>query len=175
MSNVQIVNSGSPVPALSLVTTDQKTILGDGTSQDPLRALASGVVEIPLGSHPNTHLGAALRASGGDSYAAAFADSLPDALLTGLCSRVLHGTLADTATEIQYTGELTLTAAEWDVVTDQSGGLTPDAAYYVSAAVGGHITTVPPVAAGSFVALVGIALSATTMLLRPSFPIGPHA
>lgn len=176
MSEVKFFPGGSPQPALSLVTPDHDTIDGDGTASSPLRVIggAVGSLDIAAGSHPSTHLGAAVRPTGAGSYAAAFADSLVDASAFGLVSKVSTG-ISELATRVQYAGELTLTTAEWDVVTGGLGGLTPDAPYYVSDAVGGQITDTPPVAPGSFVSRVGIALSATTMLILLSMPIGPHA
>jgi hypothetical protein len=74
---------------------------------------------------------------------------------------------------VQYRDRGVLTTAQWDAVTGQVGGLTPGP-YYVSAAAQGMLTTVQPVAPGSFVTQVGLALNPTTLLLQPSIPIGPH-
>lgn len=70
----------------------------------------------------------------------------------------------------QFAGPLTLTTAQWDAVTGGSGGLTPGAPYYLSAATAGRITATAPSAGGQFVTQVGIAMSARTMLVQ----IGPQ-
>ncbi len=71
----------------------------------------------------------------------------------------------------QYAGPLTLTTAEWDVITGQTGGLTLDAPYYLSSATAGKLTTTAPSAGGTFKAPVGTALSHTTMMVQITFPI----
>ena len=74
----------------------------------------------------------------------------------------------------QYGGLLTLTTAEWDAIAGTSGGLARDTQYYLSSATPGYITSVSPSSGGSFVSEVGIALSKTTMLVRPRATL-PHA
>jgi len=71
----------------------------------------------------------------------------------------------------QYGDVLELTAEQWDAVTGGSGGLTPNARYYVSAATAGLLTDTAPVGEGTFVSPVGLALSATEMLVSFAAPI----
>lgn len=70
----------------------------------------------------------------------------------------------------QVLGVLTLTTAEWDAVTGQVGGLTPNASYYLST-VTGRITTVAPVNPGEFVVEIGRAVTSTIMLIQTEPPI----
>jgi len=72
---------------------------------------------------------------------------------------------------VQYGDVLELTTAQWDAVTGGSGGLTPNARYYVSSATAGLITATPPVSEGTFVSPVGLALSATELLVTFAAPI----
>ena len=69
---------------------------------------------------------------------------------------------------VRFSGLVTLTTAEWDAVTGDSGGLSVGP-YYVSDAVAGRITFVRPTTPGHFVTQIGLALSATDFLVQ----IGP--
>ena len=81
------------------------------------------------------------------------------------CIGLVTASIATTATgEVQIDGIFEATAAQWDVVTGGSGGLTPGASYYVSATVGA-LTTTAPSTTGDTDCLVGVALSATKMRL----------
>jgi hypothetical protein len=62
---------------------------------------------------------------------------------------------------VQTDGFFTATTAQWDVVTGQTGGLTSGAAYFLSAATAGKLTTTAPTATGSFCCYVGKAISST--------------
>ena len=68
----------------------------------------------------------------------------------------------------QFAGPLTLTAAEWDALTGDSGGLTPGVPYYVSQGTAGKLTKTAPVS--GLKAPVGIAENATTLLIQISYP-----
>lgn len=74
-------------------------------------------------------------------------------------------------TFVQYLGAMTLTTAEWDVVTGQTGGLTLDKPYYLSSAAAGKLTTTAPAGGGTFKTPVGVALSHTTMMVEMTFTI----
>ncbi len=65
---------------------------------------------------------------------------------------------------IQVTGIFTATTGEWDVVTGDSGGLTPNTLYYLSEAVAGKLKTTAPVT--GYVSPVGIAVSTTQMKIE---------
>lgn len=69
---------------------------------------------------------------------------------------------------IQSDGVFTAGAASWDAVTGQTGGLTPNAIYYLSPTTAGAITSTPPSTAGQYVVQVGIALSTTALDIRDS-------
>lgn len=63
---------------------------------------------------------------------------------------------------VRQRGRLTLTTAEWDAVTGETGGLTPFVEYYLSGTVA-KITKTVPATTGDNVVVVGIAESATVM------------
>jgi len=66
---------------------------------------------------------------------------------------------------VQAAGPLTLTTDQWDARTGQTGGLTPQAIYYLSAATPGALTTTPP-SNPNYITPVGFAMSATTMMIQ---------
>jgi hypothetical protein len=70
---------------------------------------------------------------------------------------------------VQFLGPLTLATEQWDQVTAQSGGLTRGEAYYVGSTPG----TLFPGRPGGNAGLVGVALSSTTMFVRPGFAVAP--
>ena len=67
--------------------------------------------------------------------------------------------------DVQFVGLLDLPTAVWDARHGFSGGLTPDAVYYLSETPG-RITATAPVTLGSFVTPIGFALNATTLQLQ---------
>jgi hypothetical protein len=70
---------------------------------------------------------------------------------------------------IMTDGPMTATTAQWDSVTGQVGGLTPNAIYYLDPFNLGKITTTPPnqnVDFGKFVIILGQALDITTFDIR---------
>jgi hypothetical protein len=74
---------------------------------------------------------------------------------------------------IQTDQVLTATITEWDaVVTGGSGGLVANTAYFLDAANAGKLTATAPTTAGNYVVQVGIALSATELLVKIQPPIG---
>lgn len=87
----------------------------------------------------------------------------------------LTGVVAATSINAAASGNITTagvhvaTTGQWDAVTGQSGGLTPDAYYYLSAATAGSLTTSAPTINWSV--RVGKALSTTSMRILPGTPI----
>ncbi len=62
-------------------------------------------------------------------------------------------------------GPVTLTTAQWDAITGQSGGLTFDATYFLDPATAGKLTTTAPTTATQYVKPIGVALSSTVLNL----------
>jgi hypothetical protein len=97
------------------------------------------------------------------------ADDANTAEIAGLVSDATIATSQDG--NIQVTGIVTATTAEWDAVAGTTGGLTPGAFYYISAVTAGELTETPP----TIVSQVGYALSSTELNLTfqsGGFPAG---
>lgn len=78
---------------------------------------------------------------------------------------------ATDAGDILVDGILTATTTQWDAVTGQSGGLTPNANYFLDPSAPGKLTTVAPTTAGQFVVRIGYALSTTEFEIEIGQPI----
>lgn len=101
--------------------------------------------------------------SGGGTITEARANAEGTSKVIGLCM----ANIANSASGVVITnGEITATTGQWDNVTGGSGGLTPDATYYLSAATAGAITDTAPTTASQYVVEVGIALSTTKLLVN---------
>ena len=95
--------------------------------------------------------------------ALAKADADGTAAVIGLLARPAT---AGQSTLVYYTGVLTLTVAQWNaLITGASTGLTPNTTYYLSAASAGKLTATPVAVEGERVACLGVALSATQLLI----------
>ncbi len=169
MTDVRISSAGQNVSSLALVTADQVTILGDGSVENPLRA----VTTVESANEFNGRLfsdvgflGAAVYFDDGDLQLATSEQGLNEAAVVGLVVAFPGGTPLVQVT-VRSRGLVELTTAQWDVVTGQTGGLTVAAVYFLSrsfSATPGQLST----GAGSGsdnVAQVGVALNATTMLV----------
>lgn len=78
-----------------------------------------------------------------------------------------EGITAASSGSIITNGILTLTTGEWDAVAGTTGGLSPGAKYFLSAATAGELVeATPPSAAGEYVVEVGEGLSTTEMNIR---------
>lgn len=94
-----------------------------------------------------------------DTFNLARADASGTADVFALVSATSIAAAASGA--VQTDGFFTATTAQWDAITGQTGGLTPGAAYFLSAATAGRLTTTAPTATGQFVCYVGRAISGT--------------
>jgi len=146
--------------------TDTTTITGArpptgipaGTTYNPLAGPTSNKpLSWPIGTpvSPSTVADGTVRPGSASSLDSTFA--------IGLAST--PGIVGDHA-NVQTNGVLTLTTAEWDAITGDTGGLTRGVPYYlIPAPDDGQLTTTPPSTPGDFVVRVGIALSATDFLI----------
>lgn len=71
---------------------------------------------------------------------------------------------ASASGSITFAGVMAATTGQWDVVTGQTGGLTPGAMYFLSNTTAGALTTTAPTT--GFLAAVGRAMSTTKIALR---------
>lgn len=180
MSDTTIVAGRTPVPGPAMVTTDPGAILGNGTQGDPLRAnstqdtfSASFIPDLPL--EPSLGMVVALidetpepGLSSAVKPADAGLDGAPQGV--GLIVRIDDSTPAPTVT-VQTSRIVALTTGQWDAVAGTSGGLAPATVYYLSATSLGGLAATPPTSPGTSVAQIGVALSATLLLLStPATP-----
>lgn len=178
MSDVVIENSSSPIPALSLATPDNKTIVGHGTHDYPLRAIGiGGPTSGPAALVASTELapGTVIYPSGSGIASPALAGGAGGSQAIGIVSSSTPIAAAATVEYSLLSGLLTLAASLWDAQTGQSGGLTPGANYYLSATTAGHLTTTPTtVFIGTGVKPTVMALSGQTPSVVPAAPTTEH-
>ena len=92
------------------------------------------------------------------------------AATAGCIGLVLDTTVATTASaNIQTDGEFVATTTQWDAVTGQTGGLTPNAYYYVDTATAGKLTPTCP--SSGLITHIGRATSPTNLQLNIQNPI----
>ena len=178
MTDTRVMTGASPTDVLAMAQTDQITILGNGTIFDPLRTgngAGTFIAEFdnvfadpdePRKGRPvvvtsdTPTVGICVVRTG---------NAAPDANLfpyiVGLI--VVSGEVGSSGgpVTIQSSGEITLTAAEWNFVVGNDQGLTTGSPYWLDASGFGQLTGIPPSTPGAAVAQIGIALSSTTLLL----------
>ncbi len=171
MTDTLVRTAGPTIPDVYMVTADQETILGNGTTQDPLRAGASTTGSFQAELTSSRVLGAAV-------YATTIAPTVGIVRVSGASSGITGGDFSDVAqvvglvvelgagnaVNVRSQGLVVLTESEWGAVIEEGGALSPGVTYFLSAVVG-QITATAPVASGAFVVQVGIALNSTTLLL----------
>lgn len=72
---------------------------------------------------------------------------------------------------VQTDGILTATTAEWDAVAGTTGGLTPNADYYLSSTTAGKITSTSPDSTGTISVRVGKAIAPTILEISIRSPV----
>lgn len=104
-------------------------------------------------------IGQPVYVDGAGSVDLAQADALATAEVLGLVADVSIAAAASGG--IATDGKLTATTGQWDVVTGETGGLTPGAKYFLDAATPGMLTQTAPQTDGEVIAPVLVALSTT--------------
>lgn len=178
MTEVRLMAQGVLTDVDYIATADQASILGDGTTENPLRTaqapLKFQVQDVnlpdflPLGAP--AYVLAGVPEVGIAGVSAAVAGTLsPAPFVVGLVVIATH--LVTNPATLQTTGLMSLNTGEWDVVTGGSGGLQLGTPYYLSTTTPGQITSTKPTASGTYVVQVGIASSDTDMYLSlPAVP-----
>jgi hypothetical protein len=175
MADTTIITGTSPADSLSMVSADQRTVLGNGTPRNRLRigSISGGsagetgstkfLAELPgavvgsvvvVDTSPPIFVGLA-------ALALADASSSSTIQVVGVVSELQAGN----AVTVQTSNKVELTEAQWNVIKGGSGGLVQGAAYYLNASTAGHLTATVPTAPGTFVVQVGIAVNSTILLL----------
>lgn len=103
----------------------------------------------------------------------ALGDALPQAQAIGVS---LFATASGFPATVQTQDIVTLTTAEWDAVTGQTGGLSPGVRYYLDQITLGMITTTAPVQDtpnSRFNTRIGVAINAIrlNLVIRPPFKL----
>lgn len=139
----------------------------------PLVQVAGQVQQLQAGDsieHPDLYtrvnnnagaiiIGQPVYVDGAGSVDLAQADALATAEVLGLVADVSIAAAASGG--IATDGKLTATTGQWDVVTGETGGLTPGAKYFLDAATPGMLTQTAPQTDGEVIAPVIKALSTT--------------
>jgi hypothetical protein len=106
-------------------------------------------------------IGNVVYASGADTVKKAKADASGTSRAIGL---VTDPSIAAAASgSIQTGGILAIATTGWDLVTGQTGGLTPNVPYFVSTTVAGNLTPTP--ASSGYSQEIGFAISSTELLV----------
>lgn len=173
MTDTTHIAGGRTTPVAAIVTCDQVTILGDGTSVDPIRLVSVGVTSefqadftssLPFTPVVGTPVIVA------PDETANPANANTDVFAVGLITAIDDSGILPRVT-VRTSGTVVLTADEWDEVTGQVGGLTSGSLYFLDDVSNGGLETTAPSASGTFVCQVGVAINATTLLLStPVFP-----
>lgn len=144
-----------------------KPLVLDPTTGKPRNIQAGEYIgEVYLPKHINGETGSLSKCqvvyiSASNTVKKARADASGTLPAYGLCAENIASGVSGT---IQTDGNLTATASEWDSVTGQTGGLTPNATYFVSNSTAGLLTTTPPTT--GYVQSIGLAVSETTMKIK---------
>ncbi len=173
MTDFRRLAGGSRPPSLAIVSTDQVTIVGNGTSEHPLRLghpLDASVVFVAVfrGEHIAPRKGLPVFVAGESERSGlatvkpASASELATAQVAGIVTDV-HG---DAIVRVQSAGIVELSVEEWDAVTEGHGGLRPGVTYYLAGApMLATLTSVAPPTPGVFVSRVGVALTARALFV----------
>lgn len=169
-ADVKPIVGGAAIPIEFFSAVDGTTIIGDGTYRRPLKAIGTGAgvlrAQLPLlnGSGGTVALGAPVYGISAGQFSKALANALATSSVIGL---VADATVLNGASGVVVTsGPVTGTTAQWDAITGQVGGLTPNTHYYLDPTTAGKLTITAPSAAGKVVAPVGLAISALTMIVN---------
>ncbi len=176
MTDTRLTVGGVFTPTLALISTDQETILGDGTPANPIRLSSSsggGTLLVGTLFEASEDVGSVVGISpSGNTFRRSSAAGDPLTVANAQAIGIASGFNADTGeVTVTTSGEVTLTTGQWDQATGGSGGLSSGTIYYVGL-IAGTLLTTPPAVAGQFVAQVGIARTSTIMIMStPSFPL----
>ena len=173
MTDVRKLSGGAPTASEYLVQADGKSIVGDGTTAHPLStgsgaSAASKLLSFSaLASNSNGTIGKFFAVT--QTPTASVVENCPadGSVCVGLA---LNGAGNNEALDVQYTGPIQGTVAEWHNVTGEVSGLTPGATYYVDKNNNGKLTKTAP-GSGDFQVVVGEALTTTLLLLNIEFPL----
>ena len=141
-----------PGTGVTIVHTDSTTtITASGTTVCPLTN--EDATSLVIGTPVYTFNDGGIKKAKADAEAT-----------TNVIGLAIETIMAAATGEVQTDGVLAATTGEWDTITGQVGGLTPDGIYYLSEATAGMLTVTAPTT--GYVAPVGIAISSTQLKLN---------
>lgn len=130
-------------------------------------AVESTTLQLTNNQGSTVAIGRAIYTDASNSFKLAQSNALATRKAGGL---VAAGSINNGAAgDIVTSGVITATTGQWDAVTGQTGGLTPDAYYYLSGSQAGALTPTAPTT--GWLVRVGKALSTTKMLVSFDAPI----
>ncbi len=141
------------------------TVIGGGRPPGSVSAFnpaIGGAADFPVG----TPVAASLAVSG--AIVRARANDIDTGAALGLA---IVAAVQTSRSLVQFAGPLRLTTAQWDFLTGDVGGLTRGIPYYLSVSQAGHLTDAAPVSSGDLVVPVGVALSATDLMVQVGSPV----
>lgn len=182
MTDTLTTAGGVQNQAPAYVSADQVSILGDGSTENPLQLADGQEADFPADFVPDLPFTASVglpvaviagTPQEGSVSVVKPADAGPGGapFVIGIVTAV-DDDLPTPVVTVRGFGNVTLTTAEWDNITGGSGGLTRGAAYYLDPGSVGGLTTTVPTDPGDFLSQVGIAINPTTLgLCLPSIPL----
>jgi len=180
MTDFRRLAGGSRPPSLAMVSTDQVTILGNGTSEHPLRVghpidTSVAFVAVFRGEHTAPRRGQPVFVAG-ESVLSGIATVKP-ASASELATAQVAGIIIDVhsagTVRVQSAGIVELSGEEWDLVTEGQGGLQPGVTYFLAGPPTlATLTSAAPMTPGFVVARVGVALTARALCVAlPAQPL----
>jgi hypothetical protein len=185
MTDIITRASGPTVPDTYVVSADQDTIIGDGTTYNPLRAGPGGSSSTFTAAYrggsavPGTPVFISFVSEPGGITTVQLTVVNPASPLTSNFNAfaAVHGVVSavndDGTVQVQTSGLLTLTTDQWDQVTEGSGGLVMGETYYASRSITStaFLSDDPDTTPGTFTTRVGVALTSQILLIDPSAPV----
>jgi hypothetical protein len=129
----------------------------------------SDAVQVQNGSASAIVIGTPVYVKAGGQADKAQANASGTVQVLGLCADVSAAAAANM--NVQTDAILSATTTQWDAVAGGTGGLTPGAVYWLSAATAGKLTATAPTNAGEFVVRIGTAVSSTELEISIEAPI----
>lgn len=146
-------------PTQAKIDIADPVVIGSGTNIIPLHNDNAGALII----------GTPVYTSSPGGVDQGIANNTGKSVIQGLVSDVSIG--AGQIGLVAVGGLIVATTAQWDAVCGTSGGLTPDAAYYLHPTVAGRMTPTAPTTTGQEVAQIITALSATEARIAITSPV----
>lgn len=149
----------------------EQVLTSQGSDQPPIFADVSAADLITVTNNVVSSIvkGQAVCISGSDTIILAQATAI---LISKVLGLVADDTIISSEEgEVQISGILGATTAQWDAVTGDVGGLIAGSIYYLSAATPGFLTATPPTVISQLVVSVGQAVSSTRLKIASRAPI----